>query len=505
MGENKSRTYNSIRNIVYSIGNQMITLFLSFFSRTIFIKILGENYLGINGLFSEVLMMLSLADLGLGSAMVYSFYKPLAENDTRKISALINFYNKIYKIIALAVAIIGICLVPFIEFIVELDTPTPHLKLYYLIFLMNSVVSYLFVYKTSILQADQKVYLINKYTAITSVLKICTQIIVLILTHNYILFLLVQVSFTLINNLLAARKSTKLYPFLNSDYQLNKNEKLGIFENIKSVFLYKVAGVLLNGTDNMLISKLVGTNLVGLYSNYNLVVSTITNFISIGFRSLNASIGNLITENNYKKRYEVFNILQVISFIMGGVCSVCLYTLMNDLIRIWIGEKYLLSDFTLLAIIINFYIACVLQPIWSYREATGLFKKIKYIMLITATVNLFLSIALGIKFGVGGIIISSAIAKVTTYFWYEPTVLFREYFKKTVKKYFMKQIINFIIVIILLFIFSKLSRLISIYGWMELIVKSIVIFLGTSLSFILIYIRSDELKFLISKLKIKRG
>lgn len=183
---NKSRTKNTARNIIFGLTNQILTLLFNFINRTIFIKVLGTEYLGINGLFSDILMMLSMADLGFGTAMVYSFYKPLAENNRCKIAALITFYKKVYNFIALGVAIIGVALVPFLGYIVNLSKPVPYIRIYYLFFLANTVISYLFVYKASIINADQKNYIISKYQLVINFCSMLFQSVFLIITNAFV-------------------------------------------------------------------------------------------------------------------------------------------------------------------------------------------------------------------------------------------------------------------------------------------------------------------------------
>lgn len=488
----KSRTYNSIKNIVFSLGNQIAIMFLNFFSRAIFIQVLGAEYLGINGLFSDILMMLSLADLGLGSAMIYSFYKPLKENDNIKIVALVNFYRKIYRIIALAVAIIGISLIPFLNDLVNIENPIENLKLYYILFLINSVVSYLFVYKSSVINADQKGYILSTYSTVINIIRIILQTIFLFVTKNYIIYLIIQIFSTFINNLFISYKADKIYPFLKGDNKLSSEEEKNIFLNIKAVFLYKISGVLINGTDNILISTIVGTVFVGYYSNYNMIISTISRFITTIFSSLNASIGNLMLEEDFEKKYEVFKLLQMFSFIIGIICTICLYILINDFIILWIGENYILDNFTLIAILANFYLSCVLPPIWSYREATGLFIKTKYVMLMTALINIILSVLLGLKFGIGGIILASALAKLSTYFWYEPILLFKTYFNESVKEYFRLHLINFTILLTTSFVTVKITKSILVTGWLSLILKAIIVFTIPTLICLCIFVRTKE-------------
>ncbi|MCB2341944.1 lipopolysaccharide biosynthesis protein [Clostridium estertheticum] len=497
-----SRTKNTVRNIIFGTANQVTSLALSFISRTIFIKILGAGYLGINGLFSDLLMMLSMADLGLGTAMVYSFYKPLAENDHDKIAALIAFYRKIYNFIALAVAIIGLALIPFLGYIIHLDKAIPFIKVYYLFFLSNTVISYLFVYKTSIIDADQKNYVVTKYQMLVNICRVVLQSITLLILKNYFIYLIIQVFSSLINNLIASKKADELYPYIKkSNHTLDQAEKKSIYANMKSIFLYKISGVLLNGTDNTLISILVGTIWVGVYSNYNLVIIALNNFVNIIYSSATASIGNLIVNEKPKKRFEIFQSMQAISFIISTFSTVCLYILFNNLIYVWLGTKFILNNYILAAIIANFYFGSVIHPIWSYREATGLYMQTKYIMIIAAIENLILSIIMGKLMGMSGILFASLIARLTTYFWYEPNLLFKTYFYEPVKKYYITLIINAVLTIFIIAIINVFTNHIIIDSWLKLITKTILVALVTLSTIILFYYQTSGFKLLLNKIK----
>ncbi|WP_342042980.1 lipopolysaccharide biosynthesis protein [Bacillus sp. OTU2372] len=498
----ESRTKNTTRNVAFGILNQTLTLLLNFINRTIFVKILGAEYLGISGLFSDVLMMLSLADLGFGTAMVYSFYKPLAENNYKKVTSLINFYKKVYSIIALCVSVIGLSLVPFLRHLVKLDTSIPYLEIYYLLFLANTVISYLFVYKTSIINADQKNYLISKYQISINCARVVFQSFFLLITRNYIVYLLIQLLSTFINNIITSRKADKLYPFLKEHkLKLEKKEEKDILENMKSIFLYKISGVFLNGTDNILISTMVGTIWVGIYSNYNMVLTAISNFINIFYSSATASIGNLIITEKQTKRFEIFQSMQTISLIISSFVTICLFVLINNLIYLWLGTKYVLDYFILISIILNFYLACVLHPIWSFREATGLFVQTKYVMVFCAILNIFLSILLGKYIGVAGILFASAISRLSTYFWYEPKLLFRDYFKEKVREYYFPLFMNLIFTLGLIVILTIISNYFLIDSWIKLIIKSVVVGIISLVAVILFYRKTSGYKLLVNRVK----
>lgn len=500
--EQESRTKNSGKNIIFGYANQMVSLILNFIGRTVFIKVLGEEYLGISGLFSDILMMLSMVDLGFGTAMSYSFYRPIAEHDEDKIAALIHYYKKVYNIIAAMTAIVGILLVPFLKYLINMDSSIPYLKIYYLFFLANTVVSYLFVYKTSIISASQKNYLISKYHIIVNIVKTIVQIVTLIIFSNYFVYLTITIIATLANNLIASNKAGQLYPTINSKHnKLDEDSRKSIIENMKSIFLYKVSGVLLNGTDNTLISVIVGTVWVGIYSNYNLIISGVNNLISTLFSSITASIGNLVVTGRSEKQYKVFKTMNTISLVIASAVVVVMSNLINDFIALWLGDRFILNSGILIAILCNFYLGNILRPIWSFREATGLYIQTKYIMLIAAVVNIILSIILGYGFGMAGIIFASAIARISTYFLYEPRLLFRQYFKENTTKYYLSILGNAVFTILLSLLLEFLGTNYYIDTWGKLIIKFIVVGMATIVCVSLLYIRTEEMKNILEGLK----
>ncbi len=374
--QSESRKWNSAKNVIFGYLNQILSLGLNFAGRTVFIQILGREYLGINGLFSDVLTMLSMADLGFGIAMSYSFYKPIAEQDKKKIAALIHFYKRVYILIACATAVIGVMLVPFLKYIINMDSDIPYLLYYYLLFLTNTIVSYFFVYKTSIINASQKNYLISKYQIIIRLVQTIVQICVLVVFRNYFIYLFIPIIGTLANNLFTSHKAEQLYPEIRSqNNQLDSAQKKEITENMKSVFLYKISSTFLTGTDNMLISVIIGTVWVGIYSNYNLILNGINSVLAVLFNSVTASVGNLVVTEKEGKRYEIFQTMNIISLILAAVITIVISAVINDLVFLWLGAEYVLSNAIRIAIVCNFYLANILRPIWSYREATGLYTK----------------------------------------------------------------------------------------------------------------------------------
>lgn len=470
-----SRTINSIRNMIFGVGYQFSTIILSFVNRSIFIYTLGISYLGISGLFSDILTMLSMADMGFGVALTYSMYKPLANHDHKRLAALTTFYGKVYHIIASAVLIIGLLLVPFLKYIVNLKTPIHHLALYYILYVLNTVASYLVIYKTSIIDADQKDYILNKYRGIFNVAQTISTIVLLLITHSFLIYLLVQLFFTYALNFYSSHIAEKNYPYIKEKVELPISDAKEIFQNLYSVFIYKMSIVLMNATDNILISTIVGTVVVGYYSNYNMVTTKVIAVINAVFYAFTSSIGNLIITEKSEKRYKTFIGIQYTSLMLSVFCLLCMGLLLQDFIKVWLGNSFTLSNNVLLAILMNFYLDIIIFPVRTFREATGLYLRIKYVMLIAAMINIALSIIMGKQFGIFGILIATTIAKLTTYFWYEPLLLFKVYFKHSSKVYFRNIILNMLLSFFLFFTTYLIFKKWHCTNWSSFFIKAIVI------------------------------
>lgn len=500
----ESRSKKTAQNAVFGFIYQGVSLLLSFVSRTVFIWALGTEYLGLNSIFSDVLKLLSMADLGFAVAMSYSFYKPLAEHDEKTLASLVNFFKKIYNTIAVAVTVAGIACIPFLKYIINTDKEIPHLVLYYLFSLAGVVLSYLFVYKTTLLTADQKDYKVVQVRTWTTLFKTVFQIIVLVIWKNYILYLAIDLLLQFINNFVASRKAEKEYPFIRQKENIQVIDpelKNKIFTNMKSVFVYKLSIMLYTATDNILISMLIGTAIVGIYSNYLMLSSKLLLFEQIIFAAMTASIGNVIVTENEQKRLKIFETMQSASSIFCGIISSVFCLLANDVIHVWLGAQYEVSYIVVIAITINTYFSCILQPLWIYRDATGLYRKTKYIMLTGALMNIFLSIVLGKWIGLAGIIFASAISRIATYFWYEPKLLFREYFGSSARTYFFSLLKNFALTILVTGCIYAFSRNIHPENWGILIIKSLIIGSICMTIYLLAYYRTEGAQNIVRKVK----
>jgi O-antigen/teichoic acid export membrane protein len=492
------RIHNSMQNILFGMSGQLISSILGFIVRSVFIYTLGVEYLGIEGLFSSILMMLSLANLGFDNAMIYSLYKPLAEKDQYKIQALINLYRKAYKIVGTVVLVLGLSILPALPFIINGGTSVKNLNIIYLLFLINSVSSYFFVYRQSIIIADQRSHIISKIHSVFIIASNLFQIIILISIKMYILVLITQIVLRVMENIYIGVIAKKLYPYINTDknIQLSKEDKKIFFKDLYALLLYKISGVVINGTDNIVITKFVGIIWVGIYSNYLLIISTISTFLSHIFYSLTASVGHLNVTESADKKHFVFNVMHFMNFWIYGLCTICLWNLINPFITLWIGEKYILDNFIVFTILLNFYTAGMQNTSTTFRETTGLFKKGKYRPLIAAFINLFVSIILAEKIGLAGVFIGTVFSRLCTFFWYDPYIIYRETFGKPLITYFIKYIYYAIVVSICGVLSHSLGDIIKTGVILHLLIQLILSLSIPNLIFYFLFRNTKEFKYL---------
>lgn len=497
----ESRTKKSAKNVVFGLISQIAILIINFLTRTIFIRYLGAEMLGISSLYTNILTLLSMAELGFGNAIIYSMYKPIKNNDKQKISALLSYYKKIYTTITIVITIIGILVIPFLSVIIKSNLGFEDLTKYYILFLLNTICSYIFAYKSSIINAQQKMYITKIINLIILILQFVLQTIIIVLTKNYVIYLVIQIFCTLLNNILCSLVANKLYPYIKQNSELDEEEKKNIKSNVSSIFLYKISGTILNNTDNIFISLLVNTIAVGYYSNYYMIVSAITNIIYIIFNAIIASVGNLMAEDDRVKQEKIFMQLNFICFFITGICVLELFGLMNDFICLWVGEEFILNNSIVYIIIINFYIYTMQNPIWTFRDTSGLFKDAKNDTILLMISNIVLSYVFGKKYGVFGILFATAISRVFITSWHQPYMLYKKVFKKHIKEFIYKKLYYIVIITISSIIVLLINDLFNEISIRMLFVKAVIILLLGVVTFIGFTFKTNEFKECFIKLK----
>lgn len=497
------RTRNSINNIITGVAGQLIITITGFITRTVFIKMLGATYLGVSGLFSNILTVLSFAELGIGQAIIFSLYKPIAENDEEKICSLMKLYSKVYKVLFLIVLILGLALLPFLQYIIKDINSIPNLRIIYVMYVINSATTYLFSYRGTFVTACQKNYVINIASFGCNILMALVQIVSLLKFKNYLLYLGIQILFGILQNVFTYIYSSIKFPFLLSKNvkPLEKKELNKIIENVKALILYKIGTISLNSTDNIIISSFVGVVSVGLYSNYLLLQTSVTAFLSTIFNNLTASIGNLNAKESNEKKIFMFNVINLTTFWFYSVCSICLFICMTPFIHIWVGDEYVLPMSVSLIIAINTYISGMLFAPFNYRQTMGIFVQGKWRPIISAIINIVVSIIFAKLWGLPGVLWGTAIARLTTNVWFDPYLVFKSGLNTSPVNYYIDYLKKAIQVMFIGIICWWITNSFPNINFAYLILKAIVSFSTSFVMVLLLYYKSEEFKYLIGILK----
>lgn len=440
----RTREFNSIRNFSVGLINQVLMLVLGLVAKNIFLKTLGTTYMGLNGLFTNIFMLLSFAEFGIGSVMVYSLYGPLARGKTGEISAVYHFFRKLYKRLSLIIMTIGMIVVPLLPLIINVKEgmDLSGVKTFYGLYLIGVVVSNTYMYKSHMILADQKNYILSLFNIFFENGTTIIQIIILLKTRSYYLYLIAFIVKNIIFSLAISYKISRLYPYLGSKEDLiaiDDKERSIIYRKIKDVFGYKFARAFINGTDNILISTLVGTIWVGYYSNYDLIIVGVTGLVATFYDGISASVGDFVASESIENQYGMFETVQILNIWIVGFTSTSLYILFQDFINLWLGEQYVVDFRLVILIIINYALVCNRKAITIFREAAGMFNKIKYAMFWGAGINIILSVVLGYLIGIYGVLLGTTISTLATYYWYEPLILLHDQFSMDLKSFIKLQ------------------------------------------------------------------
>jgi O-antigen/teichoic acid export membrane protein len=433
------RTIHSIHNISISIFSQVIITLLGFVARKVFLDSLGASYLGINGLLTNVLSALILVESGIAISIIYNLYKPLAEDDREKVIALIQLYKKAYGILAIITLFISIGLYPLLDHLMKDGEPIPYIALIYSIFVAKNILTYLNAHKWSLINADQRGYVLTKVNLLFQIGTMITKIIILIMTQNYILYLILELLLFALQNIINGRIVNKRYSYIitKEKYTIDKDTKNNIIKNVKAMFYHNIGGYLISSTDNIIISSFLSLATVGLYSNYTMITDSLFAFVTPILGGIGASVGNLIATESNDNAYFIFKISYFVNFWCYSLCIIFLYNLLEPFIRWWLGESYLLNNLALVFILINFYLYGMRTAIQTFKIKAGLFVQDKYASLIEGLINLISSLIFMKYFGLAGIFMGTTLGMITIVFWTQPYIVYKHLFKRPVSSYFM--------------------------------------------------------------------
>lgn len=489
-----SRTVNVLRNSVVTIICQCIYFIMGFVCRTVFTKTMGAEYLGVSGLFTNILTILSFAELGIGSALVYRLYAPLAEQDHEKVNALLALYKKAYNFIIITVLVIGVALIPIIPYVVKAPNVKENIIGLYLVYLLQTITSYVLVYKKSLFIADQKNYVVDICTQIFNILMNIFQCIFLVLTHDFILYCVLSIIFNLLNNIVCAYLAKKRYPFLSNkvDKSLYKNELKGIYTDVKGLLLTKIASTAFSGTDNIFISIFIGIKNVGILSNYTLLINIINSFMNKVFDAVTASLGNLAISGDNQKTEAVLKKMFFLNVTLYGIVFIEMAVVLPQFVtKIWLSEEYYLPYCVILVVLVEMILRSIHYPIYITRNALGSFSEHKIYFVLAAILNIVLDFILVKPLGILGLYISTIICRGITYL-VDIIVVYRLYLKSSVLNY-IRMLFKWLLYLVIMLTIAKMTTTwIHGVGIVDLLLKCVLILIEYILGFCLLFYRTDE-------------
>lgn len=499
-----SRVNKSLKNTVFGLVGMICALIVSFATKSVFVRLLGAEYNGVNGLFTNILQVLNLAELGFATSISYALYKPLKASDERTTAALMSYFAKIYRIIAIVVTVAGCCCIPFLQYLIaedisELSFTINQLRGYFAMFLANTVCSYLLAYKRTIITADQNNYLVTNVDNTFNILLNIVQIILLLIYKNFYAYLATMIAKTVINNLVLHIIASKKYPYLHTyrKEKLSKIEKSAIFKNVQAAFLHRIGGVIIFSTTSIVISAFVSLVDAGKYSNYILIVNNVNMFINIIFNSVTASIGNLCVDESEERQYDIFKKIRYLAFFAAVFSYVCYIILFNPFIEIWVGGDMVMSMWVVFAISLNAMVGYLRKAVNAFKDAKGMFRNDWYKPLLEAGVGIGLAIGLSYVWGTFGVIIGYTLATILIAVPVENYVLFRQGLHKP----FLNQLLILVGVTAFAFAVGAAGYFIGTFipsgiGWFVLRFIFAVVF--ATGAFILVTIKTPEFKYFIN-------
>lgn len=506
-----SRTVNSVKNMISAYIGQIIVLILNFVVRSVMIRTLGEEYLGINGLFTNILSVLSLAELGVGTAILFKLYKPIEEKNKDRIQILLKLYKQIYIVIGWIIAGIGLVLIPFLRLIIkDYDNVAAmgiNIGLIFLLYVFNSASSYwFFAYKQTIVKAHQKTYKLTVWGNWLSVCSGVAQIIVLLLFKNFVLYTGVMIAFNILVNFVYAKIAERMFPYIKekNEGKISKKETVELFKDCGALLLYRINTAVVSASDNIAISVLKGISDVGIYSNYRVIIVSLKGLYAKFFDSIEASIGSVHATGNLQWKQNIYRVINFITVWIFAVGATCIAVLCDDFICVWIGEQFVVDGFwyneNVYVPAIRYLLAAEIflsgyeSFLARFRSAFGLFRQLKFRPVISMVSNLIVTIALVPFIGIAGAVIGTIVSLLINY-TIDPIIIHKLELKSSLKRYFFKNAIYMLVAGLAMWASKKICALMTIQNtWIALIFDGIICVMVTSLFFLCIFFRSYEFK-----------
>ena len=502
----RSRTKNTARNMMMAVILNVVTIAIGLFTQRIFLHILGAEYMGLNSLFVNILSALAVAELGIGNAIIFSMYKPMAEDDHQTIRALMAFYKKWYAIIGFVILCLGLVILPFTPIIVGEQSLDVSVQIIFAISLADIVLSYYLGYKRSIIFVAQRNYIIDFIGLIYIVLLASLQMLVLFLTKNYYLYLIVKLALRILQNVVLNTIAGKLFPYIKEPNPpaLSKTVRKDIAKKVKGLVYHKVSTFIVLGTDNIIITTFLGLFINGLYASYYMIISSLQSVFSQVIAATTASVGNLLVENNKPKQFDVFRKIRFINFWLAMLGMTGLVVVMDSFIKVWLGPEFLLGFEVLVVLAINFYVAVTRMSYSVFKEAAGIFYEDRFVPIVESLVNIVASVILVNIFGLAGVFMGTILSSMVLFVYSYPKFVYKNLFGRSYRQYAIETVAYAVlagaICAVTFFATRYATDLMGLTGIPLVVANVAAVLIIPNLLMFVLFAKNDNLKFFTKKL-----
>lgn len=433
------RTKKASINAIMGILTYILAFLPSLIVRKVFLDSLGEDLLGLSSLYSNIISVLSIIELGIGNAIIFSLYKPFAENNKVEVKGYLDYYSRFYKAVGCIVLIVGIMIIPFLNILIKDNINIIDARIYFILYLLNTFVSYLFSYKLCILNVAQENYIVSISTTISKLIIAILQFAFLKLFKSFYIYIIIQIFINVIYYMIMNCYIDNKYKWLkDTTGNINKEKQKKLAKDIRALFMHKIGGTFVFGVDNIVVSRFVNLSIVGKFGTYNMMIGAFQGVISSAINGITASIGNLIAEGNKENSYKVHKRLFFVNFWVVSFITISLYNTLEQFILLFFGENQILDKFTFILILSNSYFFLMRSSVERFKDAAGIYNQDKYAPLIEAGINLVLSISLVRVIGLSGVVLGTLISNFLIVFWLKPKLVYKYVFRKPLIKYFKR-------------------------------------------------------------------
>lgn len=485
-----SRTENAKRNLFFGMVNRVVYMLMPFLSRTALIYTLGMEYVGLNSLVASILQVLNLADLGIGTAIVYALYEPVANDDVPAIRALMNYYRRVYRAIGFVIAVLGVAIIPFLPHLIKGEVPSDvNLTTLYLVYLSNTVVSYLlFAYKQALPTAMQRVDVVSNVNTITNILLNLAQVVVLLLWRNYYAYLVLIPLCTVVNNLLMSAHVDKTYPGYKSQGTISDELRTSIRKRVAGLTIQRVCATTRNALDSVFLSAFIGLTVTAIYNNYLLIMTAVTGILGVVSTAILPTVGNSIVTDSTEKNYGDMRSMNFVYMLISGWCSACLLCLYQPFMRIWAGADNMFGFGVVILLVMYFYGLKLGDIISLYASGAGLWWEMRWRAIAESVANVVLNLMFVQLWGVTGIVAATLVSLLTVNFGLATSIIFKYYFKNgKMGEYFMDQLRFFMVTAVVCAVVYAGCSFVPEGGLVWLMVRAVVCGLAAAVLYVVFY------------------